>query len=198
MAFSGVKSIQINGKTFLDYGNGTIREIKKAKNRYFPPDPCVYKITDLISGALYIGSTINMQKRASNYLSLSGKDYSKGLFKHLTPGKIKIEILDNCKYLTEEERKRLELNYIKELNTVYPKGLNQCCPVSNKSLWGIDLSDYNPPFVIRKTKPKKIKEEKPRRVPPVIVFKEVYRKVTKKNFDILKKIHANGNPSPGD
>lgn len=131
--------------------------LKKMVNRFpeIPKVAGVYKITCLKTNRCYVGSSANLNKRAHQYTNVKG-----GYYKHikgLDCTAITFEVLENCKYLSMDQRMQLELDYIISLNTVYPIGFNKRCPVTLRSLLPVK-TPYKPkerpvkPVVKKKTK----------------------------------------------
>lgn len=98
--------------------------IKPNRLPHIPKVQGVYKITDHTNSKCYIGSSLNINQRCSQYLS-KGNTHPKGMdFNNIT-----FEMLADCKYLTVEQRLQLELECITEHNTFHPNGYNKANPV---------------------------------------------------------------------
>lgn len=107
--------------------------LKRMVNRlpHIPKEAGIYMITDNATGKSYVGSSGNMNSRLGNYTTLH---MSKSKSKHLAGFNFDdctMIVLENCKYLSLDQRLQLELEYIISLNTIHPNGFNKRSPVTN-------------------------------------------------------------------
>lgn len=88
----------------------------------------IYKITNLVNGKIYIGQSINIDKRIKEHFwkASNEKDISYNSALHLAIRKygkenFQWEILEECKVDNIDEREKF---YIKEYNSLTPNGYN--------------------------------------------------------------------------
>lgn len=108
------------------------------KPNRFPDIPRVagvYLITDIESGKCYVGSTQNVNLRISNYFCKSQN--KNNTLSHLNYNNCTFKVLENCKYLTKDQRLQLEYEWIIKLDTKFPKGYNKRHPITNKLFDGV-------------------------------------------------------------
>lgn len=86
----------------------------------------IYKITNTINNKIYIGQTVNPQKRWLKHLSVARSDYKYNSYFYNAINKygsdnFKFEVIEECNVLCMDER---ESFWIKELNSLTPNGYN--------------------------------------------------------------------------
>lgn len=141
--------VVIDGIEYKKFKSGKMIKHIKARPNTAPEKPGIYMITDLNTGKKYIGSSSNLKKRMSAYLTHTiGKKQQ--LLKGIDPDKIHIDILETYEYASKEFLNTRELENIKSHNTIYPNGFNVKCPITN-----VFLSKYRPN--IKKSSNPKIK-----------------------------------------
>lgn len=121
----------INGREFKVFPNGGKLLHRENKFPHLPKHAGVYVLTDNLTGLKYVGSSQNVNQRAGNYFSLTKSEvFKKGLFKQnkLSVENLTFELLEDCKYLSWEQRIELEAEYVVKLNTLHPNGLNALMP----------------------------------------------------------------------
>lgn len=143
MAYAGFKVIKIDGVYYREYPSGTIKHIPpiKAKFNMYKTEQCIYLVTDMTTGKLYVGSTKNMRNRMRSYQS---RDLTKRVFRGLALNNLKIQPIEYCPELTKEQRLYKEYEYILKYNTIYPNGNNMQCPIRNIKFSLLDMTTYNP------------------------------------------------------
>lgn len=84
----------------------------------------IYKITNLITGMLYIGQTIDtMEQRFSNHCSRkTGLNYLQNSIK--AHGRVNFTVEKIAEAENVDDLNNLEIHFIKELNTLWPNGYN--------------------------------------------------------------------------
>lgn len=120
------------------------KNLKISVNRFphLPKHAGVYLILDKESGLKYIGSSKNVNQRAHTYTAKSQPN-KRGLFRNIKPENMVFSLLDDCRYLTLDERLKLECERIIEFNTLKPFGLNTQLPdVKLKSVYKKEKLKY--------------------------------------------------------
>lgn len=126
---------EINGKQYKVYPNGSMLMFVPNRHPSLPKHAGIYLLTDNKTGLKYVGSSKNVNARAHNYTAKSRKELNqRGLFKLLSGDDLTFELLEDCKYLSDLDRLKLEYDYIIKLDTLYPKGLNVQLPRINKPI----------------------------------------------------------------
>lgn len=105
--------------------------IKPNRLPHIPKVQGVYMLTCKATGKSYIGSSSNINYRCSTYTNSYKKNNTH--LAELDFNNCEFTMLDNCKYLTKDQRLQLELEQIIKHDTIYPNGFNMRNPVTFKS-----------------------------------------------------------------
>lgn len=108
----------------------SIDNLIKKSNRFshIPHHSGVYMITDNKSLLSYIGSSVDMNNR------VHGHTGSKTAYiKELDYNDCTVIVLEDCRYLTKQQRLQLEYDHIIIRNTIWPNGFNKASPLTNIS-----------------------------------------------------------------
>jgi group I intron endonuclease len=81
---------------------------------------CIYKITNVVNGKVYVGQTINYDKRKNSHISklINGTHHNEHLQKSFNIHGIKSFAFEVIKECYESELDLLEIKYIKELDAI--------------------------------------------------------------------------------
>lgn len=93
----------------------------------------IYRLTNVLNGMQYIGSSVNIQWRKESYRNKNNLPAALKV-KGIEPKDIKFELLAIYSGLTRQQLIRLELDYILKHNTIHPVGYNISNPVTSKPL----------------------------------------------------------------
>lgn len=127
---------EIDGRLFKVFPSGSrlLHRPTNPKLVNIPDSSGVYMLTQISTGMKYVGSTNDLKTRAGNYLNkIKGK--RSAILHDISEDDLTIELLEDCKYLNNQQRLQLELEWIIKIDSIYPKGFNKKCPVTGKKLY---------------------------------------------------------------
>lgn len=100
----------------------------------------IYKITNLLTGQVYIGQSVDIHRRWQEHCRDSKKNKSliAKAISEFGKENFSFQILEECSFQELDDK---ESSYIKEYNCVYPNGYNSVAWVKSNRIQNVGYSD---------------------------------------------------------